>query len=374
VIVEEDELGIEKIFLRKAEDSDGSICLLEVGSETPRKWRLQKSVEKVNLQNVRACIGSAYRSAPFHSEQMLAVNTEDRGAVINEPSMRITGSTQNANGERETFGVEKHNLRDDGALVAEKIPWEFTFWLNSQQVPEGGDEDDYLYPVAFVDARLDLATVISSENAIKLSFDLPERELVRIIESLSTLGANSLQLEIRYDLWVRDTGGSGHRRGIPPEDLIWGLGKAFLVGWEVEKDLAQGYPEAIGTLKSADDAHRSNPEEPKGFPKIPNDLLEEVEEKVDKARAQGIRIRTRVLAGTIGVFASVVLAMFLVEAPPSAYIVGSVIVGTLALVYTALTVSASANTQSDTLDAILLFYGEQLRGEGQTGSDAGARE
>ena len=39
------------------------------------------------------------------------------------------------------------------------------------------------------------------------------------------------------------------------------------------------------------------------------------------------------------------------------------VVGTLALVYTALTVSASANTQSDTLNAILLFYGEQLRGE-----------
>lgn len=110
------------------------------------------------------------------------------------------------------------------------------------------------------------------------------------------------------------------------------------------------------------------------FPSIPKDLLDEVEDKVEAARAVGVRIRIRILVGTAGGFVSVGLAMFFVGAPPSAYIVGSVIVGTLALVYTALTVSASANTQSDTLNAILLFYGEHLRGEGQNGSDAKAKK
>ena len=108
------------------------------------------------------------------------------------------------------------------------------------------------------------------------------------------------------------------------------------------------------------------------FPSIPNELLDEVEDKVEAAKTEGVRIRTRILVVTAGVFLSVGLAMFFVSAPPSAYIVGSVVIGTLALVYTALTVSASANTQSDALNAILLFYGEQLRGEGQTGSDVGA--
>lgn len=357
--MEKDETGVEKISLRKAEGSDGSVYLEEVGSETPRTWRLQKAVKHANLQNIKVSIGSKYWSAPYKLERLYEMNLSDLDGVKNDSSISLTGSVEDSSDERETFGIDEPILPDDRAFFAKKIPWNFTFWLDSMQIPED-DEDAYFYPITSVDARFDMFTVLSRANAIKLSFELPERELIRIIESLNTLDSKSIQLKILVEYWVRDTGGEEDERYRTPEDTIWGLGKAFLVGWEVGERLANRPPESTDTRSSAGDRHLSDSLEFRRFPQIPNELQDEVDSKVESAKAEGIRIRSRVLVGTTYVLMAIGLVMYLVGAPPSAYIVGSVIVGTLALVYTALTVSASANTQSDTLNAIVLFYGEQL--------------